>query len=510
MKTKRELLTRGARNVPYLVIFKVLSQLFNVSIQLIVIRALTRSDYGIYSLFHSTSGVLGIVASLGLENVLQRYTPEYYSQGKTGLVVGLLKVTLLLRLVTNVAILSVAVFTWDLFASYLGIQPYRHVFLVFCLVILMQRQLRLTQLILNSCLLQHFTFPLTCIVSLVRFVAYTYIFYNDGLLIEFFAVDAIAYSLLYVSLQIVFRQSVGRRENPAIPFSKSEKKRLFRYGAYCNFNDMGANLLDHRIDNYIIAVMLTHPAVAAYSFCNQVGQILKSLLPTTYLVDIIRPLFLGISTQSSVEDVRRYYLLMVKMVYSFYLPAFVYVAVLRNELVDALSGGKYNAYAVALVLVVLFHVLSAFETPLGMLAQLRERAGLMLVSKVFGVVNLALGLLLVYHWGIEGMIIATGFSTLAKNVFILWFTRKESSLLELCPFVLSGSVYWAVVGGVMALAWSASESSIGRIIVGLCLFTLAMVPFCRYFVFSEKEKRSILGTIGSTRVRYTMSVVLGA
>ena len=118
----KDILKKSSKAVHYTVIFKVTSQLVSIFVTIILVRYLSKHDYGVYNLFYSTIAVIGLIASFGLSNTLQRYIPEYYQRGEFILANCLYKVSAFIRLSSNVAILGLVLIFWDSFAVYVKTQ----------------------------------------------------------------------------------------------------------------------------------------------------------------------------------------------------------------------------------------------------------------------------------------------------------------------------------------------------------------------------------------------------
>ncbi|MCG8686812.1 MAG: oligosaccharide flippase family protein, partial [Desulfobacterales bacterium] len=76
------LIDKSRAAVKFTLIFKTASQLFGGIAMILLVRALSEAEYGIYNLLYSMISLISMVASLGISNTLQRYVPEYYQKGE--------------------------------------------------------------------------------------------------------------------------------------------------------------------------------------------------------------------------------------------------------------------------------------------------------------------------------------------------------------------------------------------------------------------------------------------
>src|SRR5664279_5320013 len=78
-----ELYSRGrARRALFLTVaFRAVSQAATALSFVVLVRGLTEQSLGVYSLLYSVIPVIGTVLSLGLDQVLKRFQPEYLQAG---------------------------------------------------------------------------------------------------------------------------------------------------------------------------------------------------------------------------------------------------------------------------------------------------------------------------------------------------------------------------------------------------------------------------------------------
>jgi O-antigen/teichoic acid export membrane protein len=104
---------RARRSLFDTITYRVLSQLATVIGYIVLVRALTKTDFGVLSLMNSFIPFVGTVASLGLEQTLRRYQPEYLREGKFAAAAWLVKRVARARLATNCIVLTVLLVLWS-------------------------------------------------------------------------------------------------------------------------------------------------------------------------------------------------------------------------------------------------------------------------------------------------------------------------------------------------------------------------------------------------------------
>src|SRR5689334_18656061 len=68
---------RARRALLHTIFFRVLSQGATALGYILLVRGLSEQSLGVFSLLYSVIALIGTVASLGLDQVLKRYQPEY-------------------------------------------------------------------------------------------------------------------------------------------------------------------------------------------------------------------------------------------------------------------------------------------------------------------------------------------------------------------------------------------------------------------------------------------------
>ena len=118
-------------------VLRVVSQISTAIGYIILVRAFHRSAFGVYSLFYTFIAAIGAVLSLGLEQVLVRYSPEYLRAGNEPAAARLVRVVASGRFAVNVILLAVILLGWNYLAPFVHVAPYRSAFVIFSVLILL-------------------------------------------------------------------------------------------------------------------------------------------------------------------------------------------------------------------------------------------------------------------------------------------------------------------------------------------------------------------------------------
>jgi O-antigen/teichoic acid export membrane protein len=485
----QEIKNKTANAIKHTLIFKTLSQLCGVIATVLLVRALSENDYGIYNLLYSVIGLIGTVASLGIGNALQRYIPEYYQKGEFKIAHNLCRMTSAIRLITDAAILCFILLLWQEIAPVLKITEYKAYFMLFTLVIVLHQQRSMLETCLSSYFLHKYSKSIGLIFSMIKAVGYGLIIMFDNNLWYAIIIDLLAYVIVFASLQVLYFNKIPVSTGSMDFFTKQERKRVIRYALFYNFNDTGVGLLNANFDNFIIVIFLNPVAVGAYSFCVQLTYQITSLFPLKYLKDVIKPAIFSMGMSSNDKnDSTFFFQSLVKINSLFAIPCFFFLLIYSDNIIAVLFNNKFIEYASVLCGIFFFAILNSF--PFGTIAQLRERADIILYSKIFAVYNLIAAVILIKMFGIWGAVFATGTATMAKNCFIWYFVKDDASFKGMRPFFAKIVLFWMTIYiAIHSISMIIPFNDLYQLFFGILVFSAAFfIQFkCNYFKNYEKK-----------------------
>jgi len=186
------------------VAYRMVSQVTTILGYIILVRALSKRDFGVFNLLYSFIPLVGTVASLGLEQTLRRFQPEYLRMGARGAAAWLVKWVSRARLGTNVLILMGLLLTWNRIAPHFDLGAYRVEFEVFGILALLHFQSQILQLSLASYMLHRYSVGSVAMLSFGKLIWYGGLA-AAGLLTLRTAIcaDAMAYASVYLFLRVV-------------------------------------------------------------------------------------------------------------------------------------------------------------------------------------------------------------------------------------------------------------------------------------------------------------------
>jgi len=487
-----DLARKGLKAAKYTVIFRVLSQLCSIVVTILLVRALSEHDYGIYNIFYSVIGLMSMVASFGLANTLQRYIPEYGGKGEHRLASKLYRAAALIRLFSNVLVLGLCLVFWERVAPVLKITPYKTYFMLFTLIVLLHMQKVLLEIALNSYFMQKYSQGFSVVFVLLKGVGYAAAL---GLHLDLWYVlitDLAAYTVVFLLLQVVYTRKVPRSSKKQDRFDREERKRITRYALFCNFNDVGTGMLSANFDNFILVMYLNPVAVGAYAFCQRITKMLVRLLPLSYLLDVIRPALFTAGAAMERGRIRTVFRILVKINYLCVVPIFFFLLVQGAAVIRIFFHGKFLEYSSILSGVFFFSMLNSIQIPVGLMAHLREKADAIFYSKIFALYNLIADVVFIRYLGIWGAVIATGTAILGKNLFLWYFVREYASFQGTGPFFMIMAGFWGTVAGMVALLNSWITPLYLSFPIAIVLFVLAFLLQFHAVLFNREEKEILL------------------
>jgi O-antigen/teichoic acid export membrane protein len=499
---------RTRRALFYTIAFRAVSQLSTMLSFVVLVRGLSEQGLGVYSLLYSIIPVMGTVVSLGLDQVLRRYQPEYLQAGNLAGAAWMVRIVTRVRLLTNLVLLAAIILGWNLFAPLFHLTDQRGDFELFTIVVLLYFQTMLLQSSLASHMLQGYSVGSIAVLSIAKLVSYVVVY-------EFFAftlraaivADIVAFSLTYIFLRAAhWKFCSPGPENLEYRPRPEEWQRLRRYAIANNFNESSSVLLHVQTDNFFIAAMMTPVAVGAYAFYVRLNEMAANLIPTRLFDNILQPLFFSIKSDEAAERLPRYVTFMINISLMVQWPLFAYTLVYHREIIAAVFHGKFIEQSPLLPMIVGFALTNnVISTPITMTALYAERASLILKSQLFGLYQIVAMLALIPLIGLYGAAIATGTLHLFRNLWVWWQVRKTARWMNARAALTTGSLIWAVaIAACWAVKVEVRAPAVMQLCVGALICAIAFLIYIRSAAVSASD-RVILGRV----LRGRESAVLG-
>lgn len=436
------------------VAFRVLSQAGTILSFIVLVRGISEHDLGIYSLLYSVIPVIGTLASLGLDQILKRYQPEYLHEGKIGASAWLLRVVVRLRFLVTLAAITAIVLCWQLIAPLFHLEAHLHDFELFSIVVMLYFQTVILQNSLASHMLQKFSVGSAAAFSISKLMGYLVVArYFDFTLQAIILADTFAYVVSYMVLSGAYLHycRISPEERGYRP-DKTERRRLIRYGTASHFNEASSLMLYTQTDNFFIAALMNPLAVGTYSFFTRINEMATQLIPLRLFENIVQPIVYAIPKDQAPEKLPRYFTFLLNISMISQWPIIMMSMVYHREIIDILFAGKFIEYAPLMPIVLAFAWSENVPSlPVTMLALHAENASLILKSQLFGLYQIVAMLVLIPLLGLYGAAIATGTLHLFRTLWVWWMIRDTARWLNVGPALRQGFAIW----GTAALACAA-------------------------------------------------------
>ena len=502
---------KARRSLIDTVAYRALSQLATVLSYVIMVRAMPKTDFGVYSLLYAFIPVVSTVASLGLESVLRRYQPEYLRAGNTNGAAWLQRFVSWTRLAANIGVIGLVLLTWNYVAPIFKLTDYRFAFATFSLLILLHFQSRIFQLSLASHMLHRFSVGSIAVLSFAKLVIYGLFVLFDNLTLEkAILADTIGYGLSFLVLRIAHWRYAAPASSPEkYRPPPEERKRLVRYGLFNNFNDAGVLLLYSTADNFFIAAFIDPISVGIYSFYTRLNLMASQLLPLKLFDNVVQPMLFSMSHADAERRMPQIFSFLLNVNLLWQWPVLAFVTAYHAELVQAVFGGKFIEHSWLLPLITGFATINIIADPVTLVAQYEEKAGIILLSKLSALYNLAALFVLVPALGIYGAALASGSGQVLKNFFIWWHVRGRARWTN---WGQSLSVSLGLWGAAVLLCYALKRfvpvPPLAQLAMGGVVFAVTALIYIRTPALSQSDRTLLASVLRGKEVGFLQRIGL--
>jgi O-antigen/teichoic acid export membrane protein len=173
-----------------------------------------------------------------------------------------------------------------------------------------------------------------------------------------------------------------------------------------------------------------------------------NVLPVRLFENVIQPMFFAIRPEEAKQRLPQYFTFLLNINLLLQWPLLAFCSAYHAEIVAVIFGGKFVENSWLLPVLIGFSLVNTIGTPVTLVAQYQERAGIILLSKAFAIYNVVLLLLLVPTFGLYGAAFARGSGQALKNVFIWWHVRHDAIWTNAGAAIPVSVLLWGVVTAV--------------------------------------------------------------
>jgi O-antigen/teichoic acid export membrane protein len=453
--------------------------------------------FGQLNLFYSFIPVVATLTSLGLEQTLRRFQPEYLQAGRTALAAWLVRFVSTARFATSVFAVGIVVLAWNLVAPYFDLTAYRVDFAIFGILIILYFQSTILQLSLASHMLHRFSVGSAAALGICKLAAYLAISYYGTLTLRAAIVaDIVAYGTVCLLLLIAHWRLAAGPSRSKVSLEPGERRRLARYGTLSHLNDVGSLLCYPQTDNFFVGGMMGPLAVATYAFYNRLTEMINNLMPIRLFENVVHPLFFAVPRGEAEARIPRYFTLLININLALQLPVIAFSLVYHREIVELFFGSKYVMDSAIFPLVAGAAAISTvLAIPVTLVAQYYERPSVILASELFGLYQIGAMLVLVPVLGLYGAALSSGSFHLFRNLFVWWRMRRHARWLNPGAVLAMSLLVWSpIVLACMTLRETFALSSVVDLAVGASLCAFGTLVYARSGAISSSD-RDILANV---------------
>ncbi len=459
-------------------------------VTLVLIKFLSVSEFGVYSLFFSTVTFLGIFSGLAYY-AIARFVPDYMANKNHRSAQQLFWRGLQLTFANGFLVFLALLLFPDAFSQFFRSQDFKALdVLLFALINLLQLVTGTFDWTLNALLKQKAR-------ALMR-LAYTgltllacFLLLSNGIWLFGSALSTVLSVLLAASLLTALIGFLSVHKSllrlPPLGTPLSDFRRLGRYGFFSQLNYLGELVTNLTIDNLLIGYFVGTTAIAWYSFGVKMPQVLMAYSPAVVSALVLFPSIVKkFSASRNYNDLRYFFEAYTRFTAFFIFPTVLGLSLLAAPAIEYVFDPKYLVALNVFLVATFAHGFLAFRHALVSIYNTLERPEIGFYSKVIFVFTIAANALLLQAG--EGILMvalvnAAGFALMTLAEF--YFTRRLIQLrvpwtdlflvfaasLAMAAFVLLGKGGVNSLGGLLLLVLLSAG------VYAVCC--LALKPFTR-------------------------------
>ncbi len=495
-----ETVSVARRSLSHFAMGRLASALVGVLTLLLLVRAFSRNDYGVYIALLAALEILQVTASPGAYAVVFRYLPELRLRECGHELFGMVMKLMAYRVAT---LLVFAVAGWqasEWLAAIAGLPFAAAAVAVYVLVLLFEGTARFVDVMFESLLCQGQAQVSVLVRNGLKLLALVYLGrwgQREVPLVHWLYFEAATTALgAVVSCALLWRHVAagaqqGRNLTRRVPLS-----RVIGFSVPTYLSQVAYFATSAEMVKLFVAKLVGVAATATFGFAAILASTIQRYLPSFLLVGWVRPLFIAARQQGRThDDLGRLAGTVIKLNMLTLAPIAAMVLVAGVPLIALLSGGRLPDSLPYLHFFLLLLAVQSIRAAISLLGVTLEMGMRSLWATCFSVVGLAAGLAaypLLGMWALcAGLLVSETIWALVMAVYLrregLRFLLPWSSLAKIIAGVL---VAWAVGEGVELVLHTDPEGS-GLLLIGAGS-ALACLAFCAVLrPFDDAERQMI-------------------
>ena len=379
---------------------KVASALVGFSILLLLVRALSREEYGAYVALVALFEILQLGSNFGVFAATFRYVPELRARNDVSRLRRLTRDLLLFRTLTLLACAAFLAVAAPHIARWIDMPWMSNALRLYALVLLFEGLARFTDQLFDSLLLQGYSQACILLRNGLRLLGLlllgTHIVSGVAFNIQLWvAVEAVASGVGALLSIYLLNLSIRRpQEDSAQRANDIDYGRVRAYALPAYTSQVVGLAQGPDVVKLLVARLADAVQTGAFGFAAALNGMMQRYLPVFLLIGMVRPLFVSAKEQGrSNAELVGLASLVFKLNVFVLAPLGALVVVMGDPIANVLSGGKFpeaGLYLAALLVLLLFQTL---RTVIGLLALVVEESRAGLTGTITGLAGFAGGVL---------------------------------------------------------------------------------------------------------------------
>jgi len=465
----------------------------------LVVRHLSISDYGAFTIAVGSSILFGLICGVGIERLIPRYLSELQARGEISSLARLSWLLLLARIVFLLPAFAITYLSWDLICHIMRIElqhDYYWVLISYVAAFLVGKQCADTlQAILRN---REAAFG-SGADALVRLGVLGYFSWRDELslviaLWAYIAGAAIGAAVCVSAMWRHFVYSSDKSKTKGI----IEYPVLLRYSWHAYLHNLGGILLTPQALRMLCASLLGAVGIAALGFAQSLVEFVRRHLPVNFLTTLIEPIFIGRYRETKDFNLLNTFTSVILKINLFILAPFVcWTAISGYGILSLITAGKYLDSIWLLVVLLTLIAFESHRTLLHLIIMAVDETWLLVMSQFWPNVFLFLLLAGVYFFGLVGFVVCLGFISVFNNIYLIRNLRRRKYAYEVDWRNISKLCFLSLVGsGVGFIVSQNIEGWLGSLTAAVVTSVIFLVTTYITKAFSSAERDLINRLIG--------------
>lgn len=384
---------RVKRGLIHFFIGKSVSALGGFCAMLLVVHALSISDFAKYSVLVALVEVFTALSGFGIAHMFLRYVPELYVKFQSKALRSLILFGLGFRSGVLVLLLLLAWVCSGYLSAWIGLADAVSIFNMFLVVVAFRSTNQFLSMILESTLHQGIAQSAFSIIAVLRCIGMLWLIHDypqQVALVDVIWVEAIAECIAMLIMLLGIGSVLWQRkvaDEPEADWFAANRDQLITFSKAAYFQHLATLPFGANTNRLVGGAMFGEHLMAKFGFANSLYEYIKRYLPTQLLIGLIRPVVVArFSTTRNFTVAARLCEQSLQVNLALLAGFLAVMMVSGREILLLISAGKYGAAGISVSVLSTLLVLLVFETQrviLEMLTQMVERYEVMIPSNIF-------------------------------------------------------------------------------------------------------------------------------